>query len=649
VGGIAVATKGSTGTDSCTALQQASHQAITEAISRSLASGQSKSVASWLSKDLTTDQRAIAMAVATGDLQKAAKRIQQTKDNLVFGLHDSSGDTLLNSAAWKGYVDVVKALLNKGVGADSTLDASAAEGRAGSTALIAALDGGLQGTLQNNVWGERKLSVIKTLLQAGANPNARDLSGRSPLSTLFHWWPGTGSDSSVQEQALQALLAAGADINARSELGPTAAMAGRPGVPAPPQEPRATALSDAIRRPNPGLVQILLQHGADPRSQDSIALAAAVEVGDKDNVVVLLHQGASPNAREYGAGGSMLARAIVDTRREPYRTIALTLISAGSDPNAGETSGVGLGPPILAAMVVGDQELVALLLSKGADPNAGVQRAAENPQTLLEWALMHEKVLYKVTFNRSVYVRLLLNAGADPNRHTAGSRMPLDLTQDDEPDVIAMLLDKGARLELVVLPNGERIGPITDKIRAGRTVLPMEMLRRAKWQLGRDERYALLTAVAHENTDVVRVLLEHNARPDARGPQGETALHLAAMRGNVALVDLLITAGADPNARTGLANEVLAATMNGPPQMAFVASLMSKESALGFLPAMPDGRLTPLMLAAVDGGQAVVQLLLQKGARPELRSEHGMTAAEFARRHGADDIYDMLTAASKNR
>jgi ankyrin repeat protein len=645
VGGIAVATKGSTGTDSCTALQQASHQAITEAISRSLASGQSKSVASWLSKDLTTDQRAIAMAVATGDLQEAVKRIQQTKNNLVFGLHDSSGDTLLNSAAWKGYVDVVKALLNKGVGADSTLDASAAEGRAGSTALIAALDGGLQGTLQNNMWGERKLSVIKTLLQAGANPNARDLSGRSPLSTLFHWWPDAGSDSSMQEQALQALLTAGADVNARSELGPSAAMAGRPGVPAPPQEPRTTALSDAIRRPNPGLVQILLQHGPDPKAQDSVALAAAVHVGDKNMVELLLSDGASPNARAYMSHDPVLTDARAYMSRD---SIALTLLGAGADANTRMTDTRESVPLLANAARAGDREFVAALVSKGADPNGRVLDPGGRPRTMLEWILGESSASFSPEHRRSVPVVLLLSVGANPNMHD-GAQMPLALTRDDEPDVIIALLDNRARLEPVVLPGGERIGPITDEIRAGRTVLPIEMLRRARWQLSRDERYALLTAVVHENTDIVRVLLEHNARPDARGPQGETALHLAATHRNVALVNLLITAGADPNARTGLANEVLAAAMNGPPQMAFVASLMSKESALGFLPAMPDGRLTPLMLAAVDGGQAVVQLLLQKGARPELRSEHGMTAAEFARRHGADDIYDMLTAASGNR
>jgi len=123
--------------------------------------------------------------------------------------------------------------------------------------------------------------------------------------------------------------------------------------------------------------------------------------------------------------------------------------------------------------------------------------------------------------------------------------MLLALTRDDEPDVIGILMDKGARLEPVVLPGGERIGPISNQIRSGRTALPLEMLRRAKGQLSRDEKYALLMAVQRrsvveaQNVELVRSLLEHKTDPNFRGPRRETALHLAALTGQVAVMEML--------------------------------------------------------------------------------------------------------------
>ena len=159
----------------------------------------------------------------------------------------------------------------------------------------------------------------------------------------LRYLPDAPNPTSLQVRAVEALLAAGADVNARSQLDPI--VGGKPVQTS--REPRATALSDAVLGHKKALITFLLQHGADPKAQDSVALAAAVDGGDKDMVGVLLDRGASPNARAYmghdplvtgrfwqNAGGGQF--------RDPHRSIALAPLAAGADPNTktpeGETA-----------------------------------------------------------------------------------------------------------------------------------------------------------------------------------------------------------------------------------------------------------------------------------------------------------------------
>ena len=70
------------------------------------------------------------------------------------------------------------------------------------------------------------------------------------------------------------------------------------------------------------------------------------------------------------------------------------------------------------------------------------------------------------------------------------------------------------------------------------------------------------SAVSRTHADVVRILLDAGANPNARQSAGWTPLHAAAMNGDLTSVELLLAAGADPAATneegrsvTDLANE----------------------------------------------------------------------------------------------
>lgn len=108
---------------------------------------------------------------------------------------------------------------------------------------------------------------------------------------------------------------------------------------------------------------------------------------------------------------------------------------------------------------------------------------------------------------------------------------------------------------------------------------------------------------------------------------GETPLMIAALRGNLAMMKLLLARGVPPH-QDGWAPIHYAAT--GPEMMA-VALLL--ERGVPVDAPSPNGS-TPLMMAARYGTEAAVELLLTKGADPVRRNDRQMTALDFAR--GAD-------------
>jgi ankyrin repeat protein len=62
--------------------------------------------------------------------------------------------------------------------------------------------------------------------------------------------------------------------------------------------------------------------------------------------------------------------------------------------------------------------------------------------------------------------------------------------------------------------------------------------------------YPLQSAVAANNTDIAKILLEAGAEVNVRQISGITPLHSAAHHGNIELIILLLEAGSDVNAKT---------------------------------------------------------------------------------------------------
>jgi len=138
--------------------------------------------------------------------------------------------------------------------------------------------------------------------------------------------------------------------------------------------------------------------------------------------------------------------------------------------------------------------------------------------------------------------------------------------------------------------------------------------------------------------DHKRVALYLAAQPEldleATNEAGENALMMAALRGHLDLVELLINRGAQVN-KAGWAPLHYAATYQGANALPIVRKLLEHHA---FVDTESPNRSTPLMMAAQYGTEPVVQLLLEEGAQPLQKNQQGLTAIDFARRAGREPM-----------
>ena len=122
---------------------------------------------------------------------------------------------------------------------------------------------------------------------------------------------------------------------------------------------------------------------------------------------------------------------------------------------------------------------------------------------------------------------------------------------------------------------------------------------------------ALHGDVAGLNRDLargVRVDERGNLHEDRLNQQNATALHFAAISGQVMAAEVLLAAGADPNAQT-------------------------------------SAGLTPVWLTAEGNHSAVAQALLAAGAQPDRADDRGRNPLHVAAEHGATDVAQALLNA----
>lgn len=153
---------------------------------------------------------------------------------------------------------------------------------------------------------------------------------------------------------------------------------------------------------------------------------------------------------------------------------------------------------------------------------------------------------------------------------------------------------------------------------------------------------ALYVALREEAPRVTNALLAHPAlKADLSNAAGETPLMMAALRGNVAAAAALISKGAAVNrpgwtplhyAVSGRGSNTTSnptSTNNSTNNSEAMVQLLLEKGAA--LEALSPNKTTPLMMASRYGSEELALLLLARGASAKARNDQGLDAADFAR------------------
>lgn len=157
-----------------------------------------------------------------------------------------------------------------------------------------------------------------------------------------------------------------------------------------------------------------------------------------------------------------------------------------------------------------------------------------------------------------------------------------------------------------------------------------------------DGATALHWAAHRDNLLVLDHLLEAGADPNSANPYGVTPLWLACTNRNAAIIDRLLVAGADPDAvlagkESVLMNCVRTGTANA------VESLLRQGANVNWHES--DKGQTALMWSAARGYPEITRILIDHGADIKARSKSGFTPLLFAASSGDIESVRMLIQA----
>jgi ankyrin repeat protein len=507
----------------------------------------------------------------------------------------------VTDAAKRGDRDAVRERLKQGA------DANAAEGD-GMTALH---------------WAARAgdAELAQVLLYAGANVKA--------TTRLGAYTPLMMAAQAGHAPVVAALIAAGADVNATSTTGTTPLMfaaqsgdtrtvtmliEGQANVNAREKAMEQTPLMFAAAYNRVDVVKVLIANGADlaatSKVQDLAKLSSPEEEFFQRRAQQPQQSPSGPRPPDVaGATRQFRYNELVGTSggfaalhfaaRQGYADIVRTLVAAGADVNhvnPGDQS-----TPLVVATINGHFDIGRYLLENGADPNL----ASRNGVTPLYGAINVQwapKALYpqpraylQQDMTYLEFMTLLLEKGANPNVRLARkvwySGYNFDLAGVDEigatpfwraaygadVDAMRLLVSHGADPNIPTIKpagrprtgDGDRLtvqdvsglppvpvgGPAVSALQAAAGVGYGEGFA------ANSHRYApsgLLAAVKY-------LVEELGADVNAADHEGNTALHHAAARGDVEMIEYLVSKGADA-ARVNREGQTTADMANGPVQ-----------------------------------------------------------------------------------
>jgi ankyrin repeat protein len=414
-------------------------------------------------------------------------------------------------------------------------------------------------------------AALRALLQKQADVNAPQNDG----STALHW-----AVRANDLEMAQLLLAAGARVSTANASG-------------------ATPMLLATMNGNARMIDLLLKAGADPNAALSASgdtpLMLAARTGNVDAVKVLLDHGAQVNAKETWGGTTALMWAA----SEHHPDVVKLLVERHADVNA-------------------KSSFVPSASGRGFEGTAPIQ--AKPNQTPEEFASgWMTPLMFAAREDDLASARILIQVGADVNAVGGDGKDALGLALfNGSYDVASLLIDSHADVNHA---DAQRFTPLFWAVDRRN----METAPNFPWMVTTDPLpliKKLLDAGANPNALV-------NNTPRARMREGSprivfaTALMRAAFAGDLELVKLLLTHGADPRIQSSDRETTLMAAcglafINGYHRQKPPAERLEVVKLLvglgGDVNHADSYGITPLMAAANLGDINIVRYLIDQGA-----------------------------------
>ncbi len=301
------------------------------------------------------------------------------------------------------------------------------------------------------------------------------------------------------------------------------------------------------------------------------------------------------------------------------------LLTGGANVNIADTQ-FKITPLHLAAEA-GNTKIVDLLLNRGANANAQEARVGATP---LQVAVKHGHI--------EVIDQLLAHPKINPNIRLNSGYSAVDIAalQDNAPSLKPFIK---AKVGLDVDQNV--FSPLHLAAERGHTEIA-EILINAGLDVNAQGPIGLTPlhrAAQQDHIDMVKFLLKHKAKVDARHQQGSTPLLVSAVASCPDVAKELLKARADINATNiQKISPLHAAATNG--DFDFVRLLLARSHIK--INSKQRGGYTALHLAAKEGHEIVVSMLLKQGAGINIKSDLGFTPLDLALEFDRKSVIETL-------
>ncbi|MCL2334850.1 MAG: ankyrin repeat domain-containing protein [Endomicrobia bacterium] len=404
----------------------------------------------------------------------------------------------------------------------------------------------MQAMARYRIRANTNLEILKMLVKAGANVNACDHTGITPLmlslkASSFGDYPffDDYEDASYEDafpEAALFLIQNGADINARDNNGTTVL--------------QFSAGSDK----NIEITKKIIEAGANVNAKDgdgkTILMTATPQSAE-----ILVQNGADINAKEKSSGMTVLMYA--SKRGDDYIELTKRILKQGkkADVNAKAKDTVTMdgnsalhfaaGAPLYSRLPIKESknlETVKLLTANGADVNS---KNAAGATPLMYASPESAEILLKagadINAKDNHGITVLMYAVMKGDKNIEFTKRILELKQGNKAYVNAKSRDGMSALHFAAgfKYNMQNLETVKLLIANGADV-------NAKNSFGDTP---LLSYAYRSNADIIKVLIDAGADVNASSKKGETPLMRAAKFNDINVAKLLIDSGADIKAK----------------------------------------------------------------------------------------------------